>query len=170
MRVGGQHHICQIDADGGNSLHGMAPALRLLVSLNVPALCGRGHPILCYVDARELKKENMVKLPVVVYNRQSKKDVIVDAIQLRGKLEAESKAEQSSGGRYIRPIVLFQAQPKGTEEAATFEKLKEELIGIGIPQDQIAIKTSEINEIKNKDLLSENCAIRYIITVAFLSF
>ena len=121
--------------------------------------------IISYVDARELKKENMVKLPVVVYNRHSKKDVIVDAIQLRGKLEAEAKAGQSSGGRYIRPIVLFQAQPKGTEEAATFEKLKEELTGAGIPKEQIAIKTSTINELKNYDLLSPHCPIRYIITV-----
>jgi len=121
--------------------------------------------IISYVDARELKKENMVKLPVVVYNRHSKKDVIVDAIQLRGKLEAEAKAGQSSGGRYIRPVVLFQAQPKGREDAATFEKLKEELTGIGIPKEQIAIKTSEINELKNVDLLSADCHIRYIITV-----
>ncbi len=29
---------------------------------------------------------------------------------------------------YIRPIVLFQAQPKGKEDSTTFEKLKEKLI------------------------------------------
>ena len=28
--------------------------------------------IISYVDARELKKENMVKLPVVVFNRNSR--------------------------------------------------------------------------------------------------
>ena len=33
MWVGGQHHICQINADGGNSLHGMALLLRVLVFL-----------------------------------------------------------------------------------------------------------------------------------------
>lgn len=34
-----------------------------------------------------------------------------------------------------------------------------------IPENQIAIKTSEINDLKNIDLLSNSCEIRYIITV-----
>lgn len=38
--------------------------------------------IISYVDARELKKENMVKLPVVVFNRNSRQSVFQDAIQL----------------------------------------------------------------------------------------
>lgn len=121
--------------------------------------------IISYVDARELKKENMVKLPVVVYNRNSKQEVVIDAIQLRGNLEKQAIEEEKITGKYIRPIVLFQAQPKGREDNATFEKLKEELIGLGIPNEQIAIKTSNINEIKGIDLMSKDCEIRYIITV-----
>ena len=35
----------------------------------------------------------------------------------------------------------------------------------GIPAEQIAIKTADINELKNADLLSPNCPIRFIITV-----
>ncbi|KJR46482.1 hypothetical protein UF75_3147 [Desulfosporosinus sp. I2] len=121
--------------------------------------------IISYVDARELKKENMVKLPVIVYNRDNKQDVLVDAIQLRGNIENQTKAEEVSTGNYIRPIVLFQAQPKGKESSETFEKLKTALIGLGIPAQEIAIKTSNINEIKNVDLMDRNCPIRYIITV-----
>jgi len=121
--------------------------------------------IISYVDARELKKENMVKLPVVVYNRSSKQDVIFDAIKLRGSIEQQAVAEEKNGGSYIRPIVLFQAQPKGKEDSATFEKLKVELIGSGILAEEIAIKTSNINEIRNINLLSRDCKIRYIITV-----
>lgn len=121
--------------------------------------------IISYVDARELKKEHMVKLPVVVYNRHSKQDVLFDAIKLRGSIEQQAVEEEKNGGRYIRPIVLFQAQPKGKEDSATFEKLKEELIGSGIPAEEIAIKTSNINEIRNVNLLSRDCKIRYIITV-----
>ncbi|GHV52860.1 type III restriction endonuclease [Deltaproteobacteria bacterium] len=121
--------------------------------------------IISYVDARELKKENMVKLPVVVYNRYSKKEVIVDAIRLRGMIEEQAKTAQASTGKYIRPIVLFQAQPKGREDASTFQKLKDELIDCGITADEIAIKTAEINEIKNIDLQSPDGEIRYIITV-----
>lgn len=35
----------------------------------------------------------------------------------------------------------------------------------GIPAEQIAIRTADVNELKNTDLMSPNCPIRYIITV-----
>lgn len=121
--------------------------------------------IISYVDARELKSENMVKLPVVVYNRASRQDVIQDAIQLRGSIERQALAEETAGGEYIRPIVLFQAQPRTGEDNGTFEKIKAMLTDAGIPREQIAIKTSDINELRNVDLMSRDCHIRYIITV-----
>ena len=121
--------------------------------------------IISYVDARELKKENMVKLPVVVFNRSSRQTVIQDAIQLRGTLEAQAKAEMDAGGKYIRPIVLFQAQPKTSEDSETFDKIKQMLIEMGIPENQIGIKTSKIDDISKLNLLSPECDIRYIITV-----
>lgn len=133
--------------------------------LDLTATPKKNSNIISYVDARKLKKENMVKLPVVVYNRNSKQDVLIDAIQLRGNLEKLAIEEEKSTGTYIRPIVLFQAQPKGEEDNVTFKKLKDELINLGISKEQIAIKTSNINEIKEIDLMSKDCEIRYIITV-----
>lgn len=121
--------------------------------------------IISYVDAVQLKGENMVKLPVIVYNRDSQTEVLIDAIDLRNKLEEIAVAEQKKTGRYIRPIALFQAQPKGKEDAATFEKIRERLVNAGIPAQQIAIRTADINELKNVDLLSSDCPIRYIITI-----
>lgn len=121
--------------------------------------------ILCYVDAVQLKLENMVKLPVIVYNRDSQQEVMADAIDLRNRLEQYAQAEQEKGGDYIRPIVLFQAQPKGKEDSTTFEKLRDKLVSAGISADEIAIKTADVNELKNVDLLSPSCPIRYIITV-----
>ena len=107
----------------------------------------------------------MVKLPVIIYNRRTKDDVLVDAIQLRASIEQQARVEMQQNSTVIRPIVLFQAQPKGKENAATFEKLRDELMEIGIPKEQIAIKTSEINELKGVNLLAADCPIRYIITV-----
>ena len=121
--------------------------------------------IISYVDARELKKENMVKLPVIVFNRNSRQSVIQDAIRLRANLESEALAAENAGGKYIRPIVLFQAQPRNSENSETFDKIKTMLIEMGIPKEQIAVKTSEIDDIKTQDLMSKSCPIRYIITV-----
>lgn len=133
--------------------------------LDLTATPTRESNILCYVDSVALKRENMVKLPVIVYNRSSQQEVMADAIDLRNRLEQYTLAEQEKTGLYIRPIVLFQAQPKGKENSTTFERLKEKLVSAGIPAEQIAIKTADVNELKHEELLSPKCQIRYIITV-----
>lgn len=134
--------------------------------LDLTATPRKESNILSYVDARELKKENMVKLPIVVYNREKRQSVINDAILLRGQIEKQAKEAEKNGGAYIRPIVLFQAQPrlKG-KETETYDKIKQSLISIGIPEDEIGIKTGEIDTISKLDLMSRDCKIRYIITV-----
>ena len=121
--------------------------------------------IISYVDARKLKTENMVKLPVIVYNRTSRDSVIDDAIHLRGIIEQQAIEEEERTGKYIRPIVLFQAQPKNNNDNDTFDKVKEILLGRGIPTEQIAIKTSKVNDLGKTNLMSRDCPIRYIITV-----
>lgn len=61
--------------------------------------------------------------------------------------------------------MLFQAQPKNNNDNDTFDKVKEILLGRGIPENQIAIKTSKVNDLGKTDLMSRDCPIRYIITV-----
>ncbi|SHH67904.1 DEAD/DEAH box helicase [Winogradskyella jejuensis] len=121
--------------------------------------------IISFVDAIKLKRNNMVKLPVIVYNHQDTTEVLSSAIQMQKTLEAKAKVQESNGGKYIRPIVLFQAQPKTNDDNITFDKIKNSLIEIGIPENQIKIKTANKDEIKNVDLLSRDCEVRYIITV-----
>ena len=137
--------------------------------LDLTATPRKDSNIISYVDAVQLKTEHMVKLPVIVYNRDSQAEVILDAIALRNKLEELAAAEYAVSKKYIRPIVLFQAEPKGKEEATTFEKIREKLIGYDIPAEQIAIRTADVNELKNTELMSADCPIRYIITVNALS-
>ena len=133
--------------------------------LDLTATPRKDSNIISYVDAVQLKTEHMVKLPVIVYNRDSQSEVLIDAIDLRNKLEEIADAEYAKTGKYIRPIALFQAQPKGKDDATTFEKLRDKLVDKGIPAEQIAIRTADVNELKNTDLMSPSCPIRYIITV-----
>lgn len=121
--------------------------------------------IVSFVDAMQLKKENMVKLPVIVENRNSPRDVLSAAIRMRNGLEKLAKENEANGGRYIRPIVLFQAQPKTDEDNVTFDKIKQQLIDVGIPENQIKIKTANKEELRGIDLMSRDCEVRYIITV-----
>lgn len=121
--------------------------------------------VICFTDALELKKNNMVKLPVIVYNHSSKAQVIDSALHLQRRLELTAQEDKS--GNYIRPIVLFQAESKlqGSEDRETYEKIKKTLISLKIPEEQIKIKTAEIDELKGIDLMSPDCPVRYIITV-----
>ena len=121
--------------------------------------------IVSLVPAIELKKEHMVKLPVIVYNNHDKTEVINNALHLQRKLENLANSEEAEGGKYIRPIVLFQAQPKTKDDNTTFEKLKEQLLGLGIPENHIKIKTANIDELKGVDLSDRSCEVRYIITI-----
>lgn len=121
--------------------------------------------IVSLVPAIELKKEHMVKLPVIVYNNHDKTEVINNALHLQRKLENLAKKQEAEGGKYIRPIVLFQAQPKTKDDNTTFEILKNQLLDLGIPESHIKIKTANIDELKGIDLMSKECEVRYIITI-----
>ena len=133
--------------------------------LDLTATPKKNSNVISFVDAAQLKKANMVKLPVIVYNRKSQTDVYSDAYAIRNKLEMQAKQDQENGGHYIRPIVLFQAQPRNNADSTTYEKIKQTLLDGGIPEEQIAIKTGDKDELKNVNLLSPDCPIRYIITV-----
>lgn len=133
--------------------------------LDLTATPKNNSNIVSLVPAIELKKEHMVKLPVIVYNHHDKTEVINSALHLQRKLELLAIEEEKSGGKYIRPIVLFQAQPKTSDDNTTFEKLKEQLLAIGIPEEQIKIKTANKDEIKGIDLMAKECQVRYIITI-----
>lgn len=133
--------------------------------LDLTATPRQNSNIISFVDAVQLKREHMVKLPVIVYNRPDKTEVINVALQLRQQLERQAEQEEVQGGAYIRPIVLFQAQPRSAADNTTFERLKEKLVSLNIPEEQIKIKTADLNEIKGIDLMSRECPVRYIITV-----
>lgn len=146
-------------------------SVEMLVNLNphfvldLTATPRRNSNIISYVDAMALKRHNMVKLPVIVANRQSRGEVIESALILRRQLEEIAVAEEQRGGKYIRPIVLFQAQPKIGDDSTTYEKVRERLVELQIPASQIKIKTADLNELKGVDLMSRDCPVRYIITV-----
>lgn len=133
--------------------------------LDLTATPKENSNIISMVPAIELKRENMVKLPVVVYNHHDKNEVIRSALHLQHKLELLAKEQEENGGKYIRPVVLFQAQTKTTVSNTTFEKLKEQLLSLGIPREQIKIKTATVDELKNVDLMDRNCEVRFVITV-----
>lgn len=134
--------------------------------LDLTATPKQNSNIISYVNAMALKKEHMVKLPVIVYNHHKKEEVITSALHLQRQLELHAIEEEKITGKYIRPIILFQAQSniKGKNNT-TFQNIKEQLVKLKIPEEQIKIKVSGIDELKGVELISKECPVRYIITV-----
>lgn len=133
--------------------------------LDLTATPRNNSNIFSFVDALALKKQHMVKLPVIVANRSSQAEVIEAALILRRQLEDLAKEEEAAGGKHIRPIVLFQAQPRTDDDNTTFEKIREKLVELKIPAEQIKIKTADDDELQGVNLMSRDCPVRFIITV-----
>ncbi len=126
-----------------------------------------GSNILVEIYASELKEEQMVKIPIVLESAAQWQNSLERGIEKRIELEKGAKKIKEE---YVRPIALLQAQPKSKDgHSITVEQIKEFLLGRKIPANEIAIKTSEKNDLLGVDLFSRSCEIRYIITVNALA-
>ncbi|WP_372826256.1 DEAD/DEAH box helicase family protein [Polaromonas sp.] len=132
-----------------------------------------GSNILVDVRGTDLEEAEMIKLPINVDMRgwsdwQSCLSASVD--RLNG-LAAEAATLQTETNRYIRPILLVQVERTGKDMRDSgyihAEDAKAYLMQLGFTEAQIAIKTSDKDDLKspeNIDLLSPMCEIRAIIT------
>jgi type III restriction enzyme len=126
--------------------------------------------VLAHVSAAELKAEEMIKLPVRLWTNPQWVDAVTEALAMRRELEAVALREQAVTGERLRPILLFQAQPKreGTE-TVTPEVLRQALIDDHrIPAAEIAIETGTTRDLDGVDLDDPACPIRHVITVQAL--
>ena len=127
--------------------------------------------ILVNISGQALNREEMIKLDMHITNKASLnwKDAILAAVDKRNLLEKRARDYEANTGEYIRPICLIQAERTGKDQRGAgyihAEDVKEYLIKqCGISVEEIAIKSSEKDDIEGIDLLNKGCPIRYIIT------
>jgi type III restriction enzyme len=127
------------------------------------------------VDVRgtDLDKEDMVKLPINVTVRGGDdwRVCLRESVEQLNILQQKADHLRAECARYIRPICLVQVERTGKDQRdgqrVHAEDAKEYLLSLGISQAQIAIKTSERNELsqpENLDLFSPVNQVRFIIT------
>lgn len=122
--------------------------------------------ILYSVNATKLKKENMIKLPIMLKTIDDTAKILQEAIEKRDYLEKLCLLEEMKTGKYIRPINLIRADENRGEKSLTYDKIKSILIeDFKIDEKQIAVQTGDKKELDGVDLFSPDCPIRYIITV-----
>ena len=127
--------------------------------------------ILVNVSGLALKAEEMIKLPIQLRNFPNSdwKYTLAQAKIERDKLEEAAKQFQEAEDRYIRPIAVIRVDRTGKNQRDSVrvhaEDAREELIdALGVPEEQVKVKSSAQDELAGIDLMSPFCPVRYIIT------
>lgn len=151
-----------------STLAGMNP--RFMLELSATPNAARSN-ILVNVSGRELKDEEMIKLPLqlISFQNETWKRVLGDAVDGLDNLQKEAAKFQTKSGRYIRPILLVRVDRTGKDQRGggfvhsedVFEYLTQQH---GFAPESVRRQTAEIKELKGEDLLSELCPVRVVIT------
>lgn len=154
-----------------DTLAGFNP--RFMLELSATPNTNNKHQsnVLVNVPGADLKDEEMIKLPINVFNEAKGgwKHTLTLAHAKQQELEREGQFFQAETGRYIRPILLIRVERTGKDQrdAALVhaedarEYLRDQL---GVKDAAIRLKTSSVDELADEDLLSETSPVRFIIT------
>ena len=149
------------------TIYGFNPSFVLELSATPPPNTNG----LVSISGRQLNDEQMIKLDVHITNKTTSewKETVNEAVAWRRKLEDKAIEYEQNTNNYIRPIMLIQVERTGKDQRdgklIHAEDVREYLIKqCMIPTDQIAVKSSETDDIENIDLLTRDCPMRFIIT------
>jgi len=153
------------------TLEGFNPSIIVELSATPPDRSNK----LIDISGIELNREEMIKFDLHIFNKANLdwRETLLEAHNHLEMLKEKAGEHQANTGKYIRPICLIQVERTGKEQRKSglihSEDVREHLINIvGLQPDEVAVKTSEKDELKEVDdiggLMSENCRIRYIIT------
>jgi len=157
-------------AQAQDTLRNLNPCMIVELSATPP----RESNKLVTISGTELHQEEMIRLDLHIINKASTnwRDTMRAAMERRDDLQEKARAYGANTNVYIRPICLVQVERTGKEQRGAqwihSEDVREYLIGQGVPKDWIAVKSAEIDDLKEFEdtggLLSRDCPIRYIIT------
>ena len=157
------------------TIDGFNPCFMLELSAT-PRVAGPrsgGSNILVDIRGTDLDEAEMIKLPIHVDVKRWNdwQSCLAASLAQLDALQREADALRADNARYIRPILLVQVERTGADmRDAGFihaEDAKAHLLQLGLTERQIAIKTSDKNDLdapENLDLLSPTCEVRAIVT------
>lgn len=147
---------------------------RLVIELSATPNRGISN-LLVDITGVELKNEEMIKLPVQVtsFTNTEWQDTLTQAHDKLEYLDAEARTLQNQEGRYIRPIAVVRVERTGKDQRDGVrihsEDVRDFLMqNLAVPQNAVAVKSSELDELGRRDLLSVTSPVRWIITKAAL--
>lgn len=128
--------------------------------------------VLHSVSAVELKREEMIKLPIQLETVPEEQRCLAVALDQRDQLNVLAEREHREGAPYLRPLVLIQSEPKSkSRETRDYEWVKRELMeNHNVPEAEIAIATGSERELEALEseypggIFSERCPVKFVIT------
>lgn len=128
--------------------------------------------VLHSVSAVELKREEMIKLPILLETEPDHQRCLALAIDQRDQLHVHAKREESEGAPYVRPLVLIQSEAKSSSKDTRHAQwVKEELMkNHNVPEDEICIATGTERGLEALEkefkggIFSPLCPVKFIIT------
>ena len=161
------HRPLMIVDEAHNAVTGLTREMQARVNpcavIEFTATPKRNSNILHSVTAQELKREEMIKLPIMLAEHESWQNAVNGAVAMRARLAGTAAGDRG----HIRPVALFQAQRKNRE--VTVEVLKQHLIEVGgAAEETIAVATGDQRELDGIDLFDRSCPVEHVITVEAL--
>ena len=162
----------QTNEEFAKSINRLDP--RMVIELSATPNRGISN-LLVDIEGPDLKKEEMIKLPVQVtsFPNAEWQLTLSQAADELERLDTEARAFENSTGRYIRPIAVVRVERTGRDqrdrERIHAEDVREYLThNLSVPLDAVRVKSAENDELGRENLLSEFSQVRWIITKSAL--
>lgn len=153
------------------TLQGFNPRFMLELSATPNSGTERLSNVLVAVSGMALQKEQMIKLPINLANFSGAdwRHTLGQAKAKLDDLQKVARRVQGNDNRHVRPILLARVERTGNDQRDGVhlhaEEVREYLVTqLGAKPEEVAVKSSDLNELDKVELLSETCPIRYIIT------
>ena len=147
---------------------------RIVIELSATPNRGISN-LLVDIEGPDLKKEEMIKLPVQVtsFPNAEWQLTLSQAVDELERLDTEAKSHETNTGQYIRPIAVVRVERTGRDQRDGVrihaEDVREYLTqNLGMPSDAVRVKSAENDELGRENLLSEFSQVRWIITKSAL--
>ena len=150
-----------------DTLRGLNPS----VIVELSATPTEASNVLVDIKGVELKREEMIKLDLHINNKESTRwqDTMLASMKKRDALEEVARKYEANTGNYIRPICLVQVERTGKDQRGGNFIHADDVVDFlvkhcGVDAGQVAVKSSEKDDIEGLNLFARSCPVRYIIT------
>lgn len=143
---------------------------RLVLELSATPKLGISN-ILVNTSGNDLDREEMIKMPIEILNTTNSnwQATLAKAKENLDDLHSAARRLKDRENRYVRPIAVVRVERTGKNQRGPrwihAEDARDYLMRqLAVPEREIRVKSSDVDELRGEDLLSDRNSVRWIIT------